>query len=432
MEYFSFKDLYEFIIPYINKSESFDEISINKYFGEIDNKIHKLYDDKIKLINSLSNNNIKFIIIYNLIIEILLFKILKTNPIEFYYLFDEKSVDNFIANNSITNIIHKPLNDVDIIEKSLQLNILTQVQKDDLIAAKKIRNNFSIAHPFNECIEHSYFDKYINILDKIKNIYVEFKIYDKNISLFISKISSGEYREPNNNMHEIIKQQLNLWVKPNKISDQLNFCLNKLFNMDNDHLCIDYPLLEFLLSEINTINIATLFFNYINSYVSKIILYKLDIKKLFKIYDVLLSAQIYFTNSDIYLETKKILEKFKVDEGWYYSFANVNSMLENKNLISYIIDQSEKSIDGFAINFYEWILSGNDAGIAYNICNFEQSAHANVNFFKKITNLLNSNYNSKKTKLQYRNEKVRYKFCALSPIDTTCINDVLSISNGDL
>lgn len=410
MKYFSFKDLYEFIVPFINGSESFDEMSKKRYSENIDNKILQLYENSIKLMKEIANDNIKFIVIYNSIIEILVLKILKINPIEFYYIFEKEKVTDFIKSNCITNILRKPLNDNDIFKKSLELNILTQVEHNDLIVAKKIRNNFSIAHPFNEKIEMSYFNRYDSMLKKIKDIESEFRIYDKNTNLIISKISSKEYKNIDSDIHKIIKDELTLWKNNNTINDVLNFCFNKLFSITNDCLNINYSLLEFILEKIDDNTIGELFFNQINLCLDKIKFYKLDDINILQIYNILLDCQIYFNDSKMYLKVKENIKGLIKMEGKYYSFSNVNSILGNKNLIFYLIKESEQTDDGFAIYFYEWILLGNTAGIAYNICNFEQSAAYYPNFYNKIIKLLNTDYTLGETKLQYRDKKVKYEF----------------------
>lgn len=410
MSFFSFKDLYTFIVPFINGSESFDEVSRNQYCKDIDNKIVELYDIYTRLMKGIENNNIKFIIIYNSIIEILVLKILKINPIEFYYIFEESKVVDFIKHNSISDVFHKPLSDIAIFSRSLKLNILTQVENDDLVIARKIRNNFSISHPFNESIETSYFNKYDKMLKIVKDIKSEFRIYDKNTNLFISKISSNQYRDIDSDVHIIIKEQLNSWKNDNIIHDQLNFCLNKLFSIVDSCFDINNPLFEFILEKIDTPAIGELFFNQIFLCLDKIMSYKLDDIKIIQIYNILLDGQVYFNDSKMYLEIKKNIQNLEKIEGKYYSFCNVNSVLENKNVISYLIKESEQNNDDFAIDFYEWILLGNIAGIAYNISNFEQSAYAYPSFYNKIVGLLNSPYNIEKTKFQYRNEKARYKF----------------------
>lgn len=410
MKYFSFKDLYEFICPFIKKSKSFNKESINNYHNEINTKITKLYENFKNEITKNTNKNIKFIITYNSIIELLVFKILKVNPIEFSIIFEhDKNFNTFINNNSVNDVRPKPFNDKKIFDRSLDLGILTKFNYDQMQCGIKIRNNFSIAHPFNEEIEFSYLEFYMVLLDTIYKINVEFKTYDENINLLFDKILSKEYLNNISEVHKIIKKQIDSWKENKKRDFFLDYCLGQIILIKEGFIYVNEDLLEMILDKINENNYQLLF-NYIYELICKYKFYKFENINTFIIYDILLRNKLFFSYEKIYYIIKKILDFYMMNESNYYEFSIVNNILKNRNLISYIIEWSKKLNDNFAIKFYNWILISNNAGIAYNILDFEKIAENNESFFEDMITLLKQDIKPNLTKLQYRNDKLKHEF----------------------
>ncbi|MGL5438368.1 MAG: hypothetical protein ACRDA7_01385 [Metamycoplasmataceae bacterium] len=376
----------------INLLENNNIININQKITNIEEKLLILKQDEQTQLN------IKYLLIYNLLIEkLFLFSLLN-------------DFSNTILNlnlEDIKNNGYKFFNDGNMILNLLVLNLIDIEDYLKILEFKHKRNNNSIAHPFSketrkEDLEELiwYFENY-KIIKNNNNNFFDFKSKKKFLDLFFREINFKNLNNKeekaliSNFISEIDNKNFPLWVFFKKIffNESGNFTIEnslnkkiiiKIFSNKNN-------------KEKFNILCDSFFANYINQ----------NKNEIFKKKSIILITVINYLNknkidNNLIPELIENLTKIVAPNA---SWSNIIFDLEYKDIWKDIIDFSSKSEYSLINieNFYIMLLSCSNY-VPYQIIFFELLVNENNLVYTKLINLLLNNENLFKRRIDWKEE----------------------------
>ncbi|MGL5522093.1 MAG: hypothetical protein ACRDAW_02385 [Metamycoplasmataceae bacterium] len=352
-------------------------------------ELKELYENK-KI-----NNQVFSLPLYNEILSQLLFLIIKQNPFNFEFLFNEENFSWKLENNELVS--YKKIEDNKIIKSAIKnYKIINQEEYLFILNLKTIRNNYSISHIFNfEISDNSLIERGIKLITHLSKKKVKFKLLSVNISSMIQKIKNINYINFITNKNDIIiefseiKEAFDTLGKNESKEQILNFLFSNIISSNIGFFNINTIYLELLIKLNNKEKFTSIqFLERIINEITKEGIYENII-----IYIINFLMWFDFFHDNEFIETSiNYIKKWMIKQGNYYEFKDVNACLECNVMWFKIIEYENSKNSNFILEFYHWIIFGNKTGlIAKSIKNFEYYFHSfNSENKEKIIDYLDS------------------------------------------